>query len=126
MYLGYVHEVIVHKILLDFQCNLDRLFNVATKSWWPGSYDNADSYAGGSLHCLKALYAMPSSRLDALYTRALIAYLHLRYLGDCQHAADEEARENIIMHQILSHPDLHLSVQDSRSDERKKTSVTGM
>ena len=52
-----------------------------------------------------------------------IIYLHLWYLGDCEHAADEEARENVIVHQILSHPDLHLSVQDSRSDELRKTSI---
>ena len=31
-YLRDIHEIIIHEILLDVQCNLDRLSQVATRS----------------------------------------------------------------------------------------------
>lgn len=37
------------------------------------------------------------------------SYLHLWYLCDCEHATDEEAGQDIVMHKVSSHPYFYLN-----------------
>ena len=76
---------------------------------------------GVSLHCLVASCIISAQKLGALYSLPAVSYLHLRYLCNRKHATDEETREDVVMHKILSNPDLHLKAHSGHQQVNSMT-----